>query len=181
MWFNDACPRDADTTVVHADGSVHQMSVELKVRAPLEPKPAAADGGGRRGGAGGGAGGWANAKYQTIIHGDPKAANVFFKSTAAGSAPPVDAGGGGDSVGGGSDPAAEMEVGLIDLQWCGRGLGAVDIAYCIAASAGGAVFGSGGDAAAVTQRLLDDYHAHLLAGRWIAHCAFIEMGRDILR
>ena len=33
---------------------------------------------------------------------------------------------------------------MIDLQWCGRGIGAVDVAYCIAASADASAF-EGGD------------------------------------
>ena len=77
---------------------------------------------------------WANSKYQTIIHGDPKAPNLFFKG--------------------------EGEVGMIDLQWCGRGIGAVDVAYCIAASADASAFEGGAHSA--TQALLDEYHQHLL-------------------
>eukprot|EP01051_Picozoa_sp_SAG22_P009565 SAG22_NODE_805_length_7096_cov_28.481206_5_plen_276_part_00 len=93
---------------------------------------------------------WENAKYATIIHGDPKAANVFFKQRV------------------GCNQAGGVDVGIIDLQWCGCGLGAVDVAYCIAASADPSVFegaGEGGPVAvAQVERLIREYHAHLLAG-----------------
>jgi hypothetical protein len=48
---------------------------------------------------------------QTLIHGDPKAANFFFREGA-------------------TTPA----VGLIDFQWTGHGLCATDVAYCVLAS-----------------------------------------------
>ena len=46
--------------------------------------------------------------YKTVIHGDTKAANFFFRG--------------------------ESEVGVIDFQWTGLGLGTTDVAYCLAAS-----------------------------------------------
>jgi phosphoribosylglycinamide formyltransferase-1 len=54
---------------------------------------------------------WVNENYQTIIHGDPKAPNLFFKR---GTPVPVV---GEVAVG----AAAEPQVGLIDMQWCGKG------------------------------------------------------------
>ena len=51
--------------------------------------------------------------YSTVIHGDPKAPNFFFK---------------------------DGKLGMIDFQWTGVGLGAVDVAYCIAASAHDSLF-----------------------------------------
>lgn len=65
---------------------------------------------------------------QTLLHGDPKASNFFFKPA------PVDAG--VSDLKDGSDPAsATAGVGLIDFQWSGRGLCATDVAYCVLASA----------------------------------------------
>ena len=99
------------------------------------------------------AGAWANAGFQTIIHGDPKAPNLFFKR--------------GRSVAVVDEKAAgvapEPEVGLIDMQWCGRGIGAVDVVYCIAASAGPTLIPAGGDPAVVVQSLVDEYHKTLLS------------------
>ena len=54
------------------------------------------------------------AKWRTLIHGDAKAANVFLRT-----APEAPEG---------------VEVGLIDFQWMGFGLGVVDAAHVIAAS-----------------------------------------------
>jgi 3'-phosphoadenosine 5'-phosphosulfate (PAPS) 3'-phosphatase len=53
-------------------------------------------------------------KWRTLIHGDAKAANVFLRQ-----APETPEG---------------VEIGLIDFQWMGFGLGAVDAAHVIAAS-----------------------------------------------
>ena len=52
-------------------------------------------------------------KYKTLIHGDPKQANIFFKHGANGK---------------------NLEVGLIDFQWCGFGLAATDVAHHISAA-----------------------------------------------
>ena len=50
-----------------------------------------------------------------------------------------------------------MEVGLIDFQWCGFGLGATDVAHVLCAAVDAAVLeGAGAEAA-----LLDGYHADL--------------------
>ena len=79
---------------------------------------------------------------QTVIHGDAKIANFFFR----------------DGPEGGGVP----EVGLIDFQWSGPGLAAVDVSYCIWASAslellGGEVEAGGGEAG-----LVEAYHSSLV-------------------
>jgi hypothetical protein len=56
------------------------------------------------------------------------------------------------------------------MQWCGRGLGAVDVAYCIAASADESLFAGGRDARAAVQGLAAGYHRALLLGL-VAHGA----------
>jgi thiamine kinase-like enzyme len=61
---------------------------------------------------------------QTIIHGDPKAANFFFRASAASADAVVVGGGGGVEA-----------VGIIDFQWMGLGVCATDVAYCVLASA----------------------------------------------
>ena len=53
--------------------------------------------------------GWAQAPYRTIIHGDPKSPNFFFK------------GGEGEEEGAGGVQDGCGAVGMIDLQWCGTG------------------------------------------------------------
>ena len=53
------------------------------------------------------------ARYRTVVHGDPKAANLFFRPRAKAA---------GDDAGG-------LEVGMIDLQWAGFGLAATDVAH----------------------------------------------------
>jgi hypothetical protein len=52
-------------------------------------------------------------KYRTLIHGDPKQANFFFRR---------------------NQETEELEVGIIDFQWCGFGLAATDVAHHIAAA-----------------------------------------------
>eukprot|EP00934_Nitzschia_sp_Nitz4_P006016 Nitzschia sp. Nitz4//scaffold131_size63436//25536//27848//NITZ4_006272-RA/size63436-processed-gene-0.116-mRNA-1//-1//CDS//3329535259//6006//frame0 len=52
-------------------------------------------------------------KYRTLIHGDPKQANIFFRNRA------------GDDL---------FEVGLIDFQWSGFGLAATDVAHFLCAA-----------------------------------------------
>ena len=54
------------------------------------------------------------AKWRTLIHGDAKAANVFLRDSA--------------------EHAEGVEIGLIDFQWMGFGLGVVDATHVIAAS-----------------------------------------------
>jgi len=73
-------------------------------------------------------------EYQTIIHGDPKAPNFFFRN--------------------------ESELGVIDFQWSGIGIGAVDVAYCIAASIDESVATLGGSE--IVPNLLAHYHTTLM-------------------
>ena len=54
-------------------------------------------------------------KYRTLIHGDPKQSNIFFRK-------------------GGKGADGDIEVGLIDFQWCGFGLAATDVAHHICAA-----------------------------------------------
>ena len=53
-----------------------------------------------------------HAAWRTIVHGDAKAANVFLRETAE----------------------SELQVGLIDFQWCGFGLAATEVAHHILAA-----------------------------------------------
>lgn len=53
-------------------------------------------------------------KYRTIIHGDPKQSNIFFRRD--------------------EDANDGIQVGLIDFQWCGFGLAATDVAHHICAA-----------------------------------------------
>jgi len=79
-----------------------------------------------------------NSRATTLIHGDPKAANFFYRED--------------------SDA-----VGIIDFQWTGGGIPGTDIAYCIAAG----VQETDCSAEAVRtclQTLLAEYHTGLLAG-----------------
>jgi len=50
-------------------------------------------------------------KYRTFTHGDPKQANLFFRSAGP-----------------------ELEVGVIDFQWSGFGLAATDVAHFLSAA-----------------------------------------------
>jgi len=50
-------------------------------------------------------------KWRTFTHGDPKQANIFFRSTGS-----------------------NLDVGLIDFQWAGFGLAATDIAHFLSAA-----------------------------------------------
>lgn len=87
------------------------------------------------------------AKWRTLIHGDAKAANVFLREAR--------------------DAAEGWEVGLIDFQWMGFGLGAVDAAHVVAASVDPETLGFGdaaGDAFCdpdAVPALLDHYHREL--------------------
>lgn len=53
-------------------------------------------------------------KYKTFIHGDPKQSNIFFRRD--------------------TEKNNELQVGLIDFQWCGFGLAATDVAHHITAA-----------------------------------------------
>jgi hypothetical protein len=85
--------------------------------------------------------------HRTIIHGDAKAGNLFFRYNT------------GDSDNQDNNNAP-VSVGLIDFQWCGFGLGGTDLAYFIASCAdSSSVDVSGAKEAA----LLRSYHAVLLS------------------
>lgn len=81
-------------------------------------------------------------QIRTLLHGDPKAANLFFRACA--------------------ENGAQIEVALIDFQWCGFGLAATEVAHHLAASLSSSVFAE--DGVAAEARLLDAYHAALLEG-----------------
>ena len=85
----------------------------------------------------------AHAPFRTLIHGDPKAANLFVRELPA-------AGGGG---------RGSVEVGLIDFQWSGFGLGATDVAHHLCGALDPTVLDEPGAEAA----LLDHYHGALCA------------------
>lgn len=74
-------------------------------------------------------------RYRTLIHGDPKAANLFLRDTEA-------------SSGG-------VEVALIDFQWTGFGLAATDVAHHLAAALAPEALSLDGAAEAA---LLNHYH-----------------------
>ena len=88
---------------------------------------------------------------------------------------------------------AEPQVGLIDMQWCGKGIGAVDVVYCIAASADPSQIPVFGSAAAVTeavqfvQSLAYEYHCALLDAFVLygvasdAHAASAVLPADVFR
>ena len=71
---------------------------------------------------------------QTIIHGDAKSANFFYKT--------------------GSSGEEGLEVGVIDFQWTGRGLCATDVAYAMWACPQSEVLDQ-------EQQLLEFYHGQL--------------------
>lgn len=77
--------------------------------------------------------------FRTIIHGDAKSGNFFFRNSPSNSG---------------------VEVGLIDFQWCGFGLGATDLAYFIAGSAAASAVESSGDK---ELQLLRQYHSILVS------------------
>jgi 3'-phosphoadenosine 5'-phosphosulfate (PAPS) 3'-phosphatase/thiamine kinase-like enzyme len=74
--------------------------------------------------------------YRTLIHGDPKQANIFFRQNSEN----------------------ELEVGLIDFQWCGFGLAATDVAHHISAALDPSCLSFDGSK---EQELLDYYHVCL--------------------
>ncbi|KAJ9448525.1 3prime(2prime) [Diplonema papillatum] len=76
---------------------------------------------------------------RTVIHGDSKAANIFFKEDGR--------------------PSDRSSVGLIDYQWTGDGLCATDIAYFMAASPSPAAVPLDGSK---DQYYLRHYHTSLL-------------------
>ncbi|PXF40399.1 hypothetical protein BWQ96_09891 [Gracilariopsis chorda] len=65
---------------------------------------------------------------RTLIHGDSKAANLFFKRVKEG--------------GGENGNGVELKVGLIDFQWCGWGHCSVDVAYLMLCATEAEVIGA---------------------------------------
>jgi len=76
---------------------------------------------------------------RTLIHGDPKAANIFLRHQKDHEL--------GDST---------CEVGLIDFQWCGFGLAATEVAHFLCAAVRPECLTNKGD-----EQLLDHYHSVL--------------------
>jgi len=74
-------------------------------------------------------------KYRTFTHGDPKQANLFFRS---------------------SGPNNNLDVGLIDFQWAGFGLAATDVAHFLTAAVRSNLLENDGD-----QKLLGFYYNEL--------------------
>eukprot|EP01060_Flectonema_neradi_P005675 TRINITY_DN137_c7_g1_i2.p1 TRINITY_DN137_c7_g1~~TRINITY_DN137_c7_g1_i2.p1 ORF type:complete len:580 (+),score=54.31 TRINITY_DN137_c7_g1_i2:110-1741(+) len=75
-------------------------------------------------------------KYQTLVHGDTKAANFFF-----------------------SKPKDELLLGLIDFQWVGSGTPSHDVAYCITSSLSGDI----SDHPDTIEPLVAQYYNHFTA------------------
>mmetsp|Transcript_25033 Transcript_25033/g.69034 ORF Transcript_25033/g.69034 Transcript_25033/m.69034 type:complete len:852 (-) Transcript_25033:3662-6217(-) len=80
-------------------------------------------------------------KYRTLIHGDPKHANFFFRKTQ-------------ESASG----AERIEVGMIDFQWSGFGLAATDVAHHITSAVSSSNVCFGGERESY---LLDHYYSCL--------------------
>ncbi|CAM9760508.1 unnamed protein product, partial [Ectocarpus sp. 8 AP-2014] len=107
----------------------------------------ASSGGGKRG--------------RSLVHGDLKTWNVFFKTGGwaeageQGEGAAARDGGGGDA----KEPAAAAggKVKIIDWQWCGEGLAAADAAYVICTSLEPSLLSR-------ERELLDHYHAELSWG-----------------
>jgi len=74
-------------------------------------------------------------QYRTFVHGDPKQANLFFRSDSSNTS---------------------IDVGLIDFQWSGFGLAATDIAHFITAALHADRLHDGGE-----ETLLQYYYDHL--------------------
>lgn len=77
--------------------------------------------------------------YRTLIHGDPKQANIFFRRSAGG----------------------DLQVGLIDFQWSGFGLAATDVAHHISAAVLPSCVSYDGKK---EEKLLDFYYESLVTG-----------------
>ena len=92
----------------------------------------------------------ANRRFRTVVHGDPKAANLFLRDASSGD----------------EQPNGACEVGLIDFQWSGFGLAATDTAHHICAALAPECLSADG---ALETELLDGYYSTLIA-------ALIEYG-----
>jgi 3'-phosphoadenosine 5'-phosphosulfate (PAPS) 3'-phosphatase len=78
-------------------------------------------------------------RFRTLIHGDPKAANLFLRDSARAA-------------------AGGCEVGVIDYQWTGFGLAATDVAAHISGAAAPECLSTDGT---LEDALLDHYHSVL--------------------
>jgi thiamine kinase-like enzyme len=79
-------------------------------------------------------------KYRTFTHGDPKAANLFFRH---------------DST------KSELQVGLIDFQWSGFGLAATDIAHFLTSGVHADLLVNGGELR-LLRYYFDELQTHLV-------------------
>lgn len=86
-------------------------------------------------------------QYRTLIHGDPKQSNIFFRKKTK------------------DDTAEELEVGLIDLQWAGWGLAATDVAHHICAALQPHCVSFDGE----KEKVLLDYYYECLSGALVKH------------
>jgi thiamine kinase-like enzyme len=82
--------------------------------------------------------GKAFSRYRTLIHGDPKQANFFFRR---------------------NPKSKKLEVGLIDFQWSGFGLAATDVAHHLTAAVMPDCLSLDGKK---EKTLLDHYHSCLV-------------------
>lgn len=107
--------------------------------------------------------------HRTIIHGDAKAANFFYRCKEPKCA---------ETQTGGTSTRCAWDVGIIDFQWCGWGHPAVDVGYLIAASAAPELLTHDGEG---EQDLLFHYYSSL------THCLVkfgkasdLEMARSLM-
>jgi len=84
-------------------------------------------------------------EYRTFTHGDPKAANLFFKKGAKIS----------------KLTQSELQVGLIDFQWSGFGLAATDIAHFFTSSVHADLLVNGGESR-LLHYYFDELQTHLV-------------------
>ena len=85
-------------------------------------------------------------KLRTLIHGDAKSANIFLRES--------------------EESQSQVQVGLIDFQWCGFGLAATEVAHHILAAVDMESLSYDGSKEA---ELLDHYYSHLVT-------ALVEFG-----
>ena len=77
--------------------------------------------------------------WRTLIHGDAKSANIFLRES--------------------EESQSQVQVGLIDFQWCGFGLAATEVAHHILAAVDMESLSYDGSKEA---ELLDHYYSHLV-------------------
>ncbi|KAL1507956.1 hypothetical protein AB1Y20_007560 [Prymnesium parvum] len=128
--FGAPFARELEREGVEAEGLGERLQqVAARVAARAHPFDVGGDAAAAAAAAGGRA-------HRTLIHGDPKAANLFVRTSEDG----------------------RCEVGLIDFQWCGFGLAATDVAHHIAAALSPDCLSCDGKREAA---LLDLYHGAL--------------------